>query len=187
MAGKIGRDKVTLTRLDLEYALKNCKSLASAARFLNVSYDVIVRESKLHRKEGTDKTYYELLYNQLGIGIRKSGGGNPGLVKKPMEEILEGKHPNYNPYHIQNRLLKNDIYLPRRCAICSFFEVRPSDGKIPLRLDFINGDTTDHRLENLRWLCYNHYYIYVGGHGKKLNRDRHLNRFNPKNIKNEDE
>lgn len=182
--GGLGR-KITLTEADLEYAYQNCKSLSSAARFLNISKDTLKREAKKHRRKDTKKTYYELLKNPKGIGISKGGSGNPKLVKYPMEDILSGKYPDYNPYKLQERLLKNDIYLDRRCAVCSFFDVR-EDGKIPLKLDFINGDTTNHHIDNLRWLCYNHYYMLVGWHRKSLYNDRSQNRFDPKNIKKDD-
>lgn len=182
MSDKRSSNKVTLTYSDLEYAYQNCKSLGQAAKFLNVALKTLSREAKLYKRKGDDKTFYELLYNKRGVGISKPKGGNPNLIKYDMESLLQGNHPNYNPYLLQTRLLKNDLYLPRRCSVCSYFEVR-EDGKIPLKLDFIDGDTTNHKLNNLRWLCFNHYYIYVGGPGKMINRDRYLNKFNPKNIK----
>lgn len=176
-----GRGRISLTVDELEMALQHCISIEEACKYLHVSRPTLIREAKLYRKEGTDKTYYEILYNPEGIGTKKGkGAGNPNLIKYTLEDLLQGKYPEYNPFLLQKRLLKTDVYMPRRCDICSFYEVR-SDGKVPLRLDFIDNDTTNHKRENLRWLCFNHFYIYVGWRDKKLYQDRRENRFNPKN------
>jgi hypothetical protein len=50
---------------------------------------------------------------------------------------------------------------------CNFSSKRPSDLKTPLILNHINGNKTDHRLENLEVLCYNCYFINVGNLTKR--------------------
>lgn len=43
----------------------------------------------------------------------------------------------------------------RKCERCGWCEVNPFNGHIPVQIDHINGDNTDHRPENLMVLCPN--------------------------------
>jgi hypothetical protein len=178
-----GRPRITLTRAEIEYAMEHCSSAKQAARFLNMSYETFKKNAQQYRYKNTKKTLFDKIKNPAGKGISRNNNGNPNWVKYPLDEILKGEHPDFNPYSLQDRLLKTDVYLDRRCEVCSFYETRYEDGKAPLKLEWKDGDRTNHKIENLRWLCYNHYYIYVGWHGTSLNRDRYKNRFDPKNVK----
>lgn len=46
-----------------------------------------------------------------------------------------------------------------KCTVCGFNERHPSDGSCILEIDHINGDSTDHRPENLKVLCPNHHAL----------------------------
>ena len=41
-----------------------------------------------------------------------------------------------------------------KCSCCGFEEKRVTDGKVPLVLDFIDGNRKNHKYENLRMLCF---------------------------------
>lgn len=73
-------------------------------------------------------------------------------AKIPISEILEGKHPYYQTFKLNKRLIKENI-IKNECNICKIdlWNNRP----ISLHLDHINGDSTDHRIDNLRFLCPN--------------------------------
>ena len=82
--------------------------------------------------------------------------GHYGLL-----DILEGKYPKYPHSRLKVRLLKNAIF-EEKCDSCGYCERRVSDYSVPLLLDWIDGDRTNHKRENLRLLCYNCYYQEVG-------------------------
>ena len=46
--------------------------------------------------------------------------------------------------------------------------------KSPLVLHHVNGDVTDHRVDNLEILCYNCYFLEVGELRKKEMRQSHV-------------
>jgi 5-methylcytosine-specific restriction endonuclease McrA len=65
---------------------------------------------------------------------------------------LDGKHPHFQTFKLKNRLLKNKI-VENKCSICDIEEW--NDKKINMELDHIDGNRTNHKLENLRMLCPN--------------------------------
>lgn len=86
----------------------------------------------------------------------KVGGHNKGLKKNEicfkLEDILAGKHPQYNASRLKRRLLSEGIK-KNECEICGITDWL---GKpIVLQLDHVNGDSHDHRLENVRIVCPN--------------------------------
>ena len=53
---------------------------------------------------------------------------------------------------IRNYLLKQSNY---QCSVCSWKEINPSTGRVPLEIDHINGNASDSYENNLRVLCPN--------------------------------
>ena len=87
--------------------------------------------------------------NQGGKGTKKHGNGSRSV---PLEEILCGLHPHFQTYKLKQKLLKAGIIV-NECSIC---RISSWQGKqLSCELDHINGDRTDHRLDNLRILCPN--------------------------------
>ena len=154
-----------LMQAQIEAAMAATNSNAEAARYLRVSYDTYKKYSKLYKdKDGV--VLFEKHKNQSGKGISKLNKGE--RAKYPLNEILEGDHPNYPPSRLKARLIKECI-LEEKCSNCGFEERRITDFTVPLLLDHIDGDTTNHVESNLRLLCYNCYYLMVknpcGGNG----------------------
>lgn len=120
-------------------AIEESKTMREAAGKLGMSF------STFKRKAVKLDVYKP---NQSGKGITKLHNGN----KIPLDEILEGLHPNYQSNKLKKRLIAKGI-LEDICSKCSLIEWngRP----ITLELDHINGDNKDNRLENLRILCPN--------------------------------
>jgi len=114
-------------------------SASAAAAYLGIKYDTYKRYAK---KYGCFKT------NQSGKGMTNS---NP-LNKYPLEDILRGKHPQYQSNKLKIRLLKENR-LEYICDNC--FNTEWLGELIPLELHHKDGDSTNHILSNLMLLCPN--------------------------------
>lgn len=95
---------------------------------------------------------------ELDTSHFKGKGWSKGLKnpvpqrKRPLSEILVRDSTYTYTNGLRLRLLKEGLK-EYRCEVCGREEW---NGKpIPLQLDHINGDRTDHRLENLRIVCPN--------------------------------
>ncbi len=78
-----------------------------------------------------------------------SGIGKPRI---PLKKALV-KNSIYQSYKLKNRLYAEKIKFPK-CEECGWAKMS-KDGRFPLELDHINGDSKDNRLVNLRILCPN--------------------------------
>lgn len=155
-----GRTAYDLPESDIRYAMANTKSNAEAARFLKVSFTTYKKYAKMYLDSKTGKTLYDLHTNQAGIGIPKdSTKATAGTYA--IDKILRGEYPNYPVWKLRNRLLALSI-LSDSCNCCGYSEPRVTDGTVPLLLDHMDGDVTNHRIENLQMLCLNCYYQQVG-------------------------
>lgn len=117
-------------------AYNRLKTLGKIAHELNVPEVTVWRRCK-----------------RLGLEFQ-NGGQNKGkkIEKFITKDILEGKHPQYSTGKLKSRLIKENI-LPNVCDNCG---IDSWNGKpIVLQLDHINGNSKDHKLENLRLLCPN--------------------------------
>ena len=141
-------------------AMKHTKSNMAAARFLGCSYPHYKQYAKLYKNE-EGKTLFEVHLNRQGKGISKH------LYKKkdltPINDILEGRIDvsNYNPKELKERLIHEGL-LAEECNSCGFNERRVVDYKVPLILNFKDGNKKNWKLENLEPLCYNCYFLNVG-------------------------
>ena len=144
------RHAPVLLEYDILAAHKQTPSCVKAAEYLGVSYNTYKKYAKLY-----------------GIFDSQKNQGTNGLPRgpyngTPIEEILEGKHPKHIPWPDLLRRCVRWGYLADECNNCGISESRITDQKKPLKLDHIDGDLTNHRLENLRALCYNCYFLMVG-------------------------
>ena len=93
----------------------------------------------------------------IEFGCYKPNPGLKGGKRKPnpkidLEEILEGKHPQFQTYKLKLRLL-NGNFLENKCSVCGLCEWQ--NKPLNVELDHIDGDRTNHKLKNLRMLCPN--------------------------------
>lgn len=165
-----------LLKSDIERAMAMTKSNRAAARYLHVSYI----HYKKYAKNYTDDngvTLFDKHKNQSGKGIAKflsNKGKEPALI-----DVIEGRVPidSYTPEKLKNRLIQ-ESYLQECCSKCQFAERRVLDYKVPLILNFKDGNKKNWSLDNLELLCYNHYFLYVGNifTDKQI---QHLEDYNP--------
>ena len=142
---KRGLGAKPLLESEIKDAQKKARSAMEAARLLGVSYNTY---KKYARKYGI----FEDLKNPDGTGIRK--GYNIKRGKYSLDDIIAGKYPDYPVWKLKSRLLLNG-YMLEKCNCCGFEEKRVTDGKVPLVLDFKDGNRKNHKYDNLRMLCFN--------------------------------
>ena len=168
-----GRPPLAFTEGQIRYAIKNTKSNREAARFLRVSVPTYRKYAIMYIDEATGKNLYDLHKNQSGKSIKKRSNGR--YRGTPLEEILEGKHPQYGRSVLKKRILHENI-LPECCSNCGYEERRVSDYTVPLIMNYKDGNKTNHLLENLELLCFNCYYLFIGNPiGRKKDWDGYIN------------
>lgn len=145
-----------LTESEIRYAMRNSRSNQEAARFLRISVAVYKRYAQMYIDSETGKSLYEMHKNKAGVGISKSGTKYSG--RTCLKEILNGEHPEYLAKNLKLRLIKEG-YKAECCEMCGFEERRVTDYTVPLILAWVDGDRTNHRLENLQLICYNCFYL----------------------------
>lgn len=138
---------------DIRDAQSKSKSAFEAARTLGVSYNTYKKWAKTYG-------IFENLLNPAGIGIVRANQVHNG--ENALDKILRGEgKPDYPIARLKRRLITSG-YFAEECTCCGFDEKRASDGKVPLLLDFLDNDWQNHKLENLRFLCYNCFFLLVG-------------------------
>lgn len=143
---RTGRPTAGLTPQRIEWAIKSTQSMGQAALYLNVTYNTFKK--------------YALKYDlwkplKSNKGIRRSSAGQ---LQQDINKILSGENPN--PFR-EDTLLKKAIregLMKCECGSCgSNFSI---DNKIPpLMLDFLDKNTQNTKIDNLRALCFNCIYI----------------------------
>ena len=120
---------------------KNSISMSQAASTLGIHYNTLKKHAE---RLGVFNP------NQAGKGMSKPNSfGNVGF---DLNDILEGKYPQYQTFKLKNRLLKEGIF-ENKCSECGVREWNKKP--LNMELDHIDGNRTNHRLENLRMLCPN--------------------------------
>ena len=150
-----------LSKEDIVRAMKVTLSNKAAARYLHVSYIHYKRFAQNFTDDTTGKTLFEMHKNQSGKGIPKfitNRGKEPALL-----DVIEGRVPieSYTPEKLKRRLIQEG-YLHEFCNKCDFSERHVIDYKIPLLLNFKDGNKKNWNIDNVELLCYNCYFLYVG-------------------------
>lgn len=118
---------------------ESCFSMCEAAQKLGLHFNTFKR--------------YALKFNcykpnQGGKNMK----GEPSPRNIDVNEILEGKHPYYQTYKLKNKLFKFGIK-EKICEKCGLSEWNGLP--IPLELHHKDGNSHNHKLENLEILCLN--------------------------------
>jgi hypothetical protein len=125
---------------------KVATSHADAARRLGISTLTFVNYCKKHN-----------IHKKLSgphKNRKKSWTTDPNKGRFPIQDILDGKWPNYPIHRLKDKLIRAGLKKPE-CEGCGFKTRRETDALLPLLLSFDDGNRKNFRLENLRILCYN--------------------------------
>lgn len=128
------------------------KSEAEAADKLGVSF-------MTYRKYARMYGVYGRVSNKAGKGVKK-GVKNEESGKFPLTKVLNGDFPKYSTNRLKVRLLRTGKILPV-CNKCGFKEERIGDRALPLLLNYMDGNDKNKKFENLEFLCYNCFFLYV--------------------------
>jgi len=133
-------------------AQEKSRSAFEAARTLGISYNTYKKYAKMYG-------VFEDLKNPHGIGIERAKGIRN--KKYHIDDLIDGKHLHYPLHKFKNKLFDSG-YIPKVCGSCGFSEARITDGKMPLLIDFLDGNLNNRKLDNIRPLCYNCFFLLVG-------------------------
>lgn len=135
------------TENQLRLAVKKSTSIRQVLHFLGL------------KEAGGNYFQISKYLKEYGLDIKhfKGKGWNKGLrgrllPRTKLEDILV-LGSNFQSYKLKKRLFEAKLK-EKECEECSWAQ-QSEDGRIPLELDHINGDSRDNRLENLRVLCPN--------------------------------
>jgi hypothetical protein len=131
----------------LRHAFAGARSLAEVMRRLGMD-----------PAEGRGRRALERRLDELGLdraalrGQRWAGGTRVRRPRRPLAEILVVDSTYRSMRTLKRRLVEEGLLAPR-CALCGLTRWRGRT--IVLHLDHVNGDRTDNRIGNLRFLCPN--------------------------------
>jgi hypothetical protein len=153
-----------LTKEQILLAMKMTKSNKAAARYLNCSYIHYKTWAKRYHEVEGGRSLFEAHKNQAGKGIPKFLAGDPNRKSKwDVVDVVEGRiaATHFKPEEIKRKMI-DEGYLKEECAMCGFHERRVNDYKIPLILNFKDNNPNHYNLGNIRFLCYNCYFLNIG-------------------------
>jgi len=95
---------------------------------------------------------YAIAFGTYKPNMGLKGGTKKARSKINLTDVLNGKYPSYPTRMVKERLIKNGL----KKLICEKCGGKEWNNKpIPLELNHINGNRTDHRKENLELICPN--------------------------------
>jgi len=131
-------------------AIEESESMSKAAQSLHTSYNTFKKYAKLY-------------------GVWKPLPSNAG-ISRARKVTWNGNKPLDVEIQFQKELIK-EFVLPQRCSCCGESRQRNSDLLSPLIVHFINGDTHDRKPSNLRFFCYNCYFLEHPNKHKTINKE----------------
>ena len=143
---RTGRPALELTPERIKWAIKSTQSMKQAADYLNTSFPTFKK--------------YCLKFDlwaplQSNKGIKRSSSAKLG---QDITKILNGENPN--PYRDDTLLKKaiREALIKCECSSCGAdFNIESKSP--PLMLDFLDKNTQNTHIDNLRALCFNCIYI----------------------------
>lgn len=148
-----GKGSRPLLESEIKEAQSHCNNATECAKYLKIGYNCYKKWAKFY---GIFKT------NPWGKGDKKRYWA-PDKGKYPLNQILDGKFPEYPIYRLKDLLIRSGIKAAQ-CDNCGFDERRITDNKMPLLISFKDGNEKNHKLDNIEILCYNCMFIMGRGY-----------------------
>ena len=155
-----GKGARPLLETEIRAAQSIATSAMDAARKLGVHYSTY---KKWARHYGVHD-----FFNQPGKGNKKKHK-DPAKGKYPLNDILDGKYPDY-PTHLFKKKLIQSKTKECKCDICGFGDTREKDNQAPILVNYMDDNPRNKSLDNIQFLCYNHAFIH--GIEKSIRQDR---------------
>ena len=109
-------------------------------------------------------------YYKVNIAHFKGRAWNKGLrgIGKPIVPLAKilVRNSNYQSYKLKKRLFKEKLK-KEECENCSWRD-KTLDGRIPVEIHHINGNSRDNRIGNLRILCPNCHSLQNNHRGRNI-------------------
>ena len=131
-------------------AIEESESMAKAAQSLHVSYNTFKK--------------YAQRYD-----VWKPRPSSAGIIRA-RKVTWNGLKPLDVEIQFQKELIK-EFVLPQRCSCCGEARQRKTDMLSPLIVHFIDGDINNKKPSNLRFFCYNCYFIEHPNKHKTINKE----------------
>ena len=126
--------------------VQNSNSMAEASLKVGMSF------STFKRKAQKLKIYKP---NQGGKGLKKPYNPNESNNRKfLLKDVLDGKFPQYQTLKLKKRLIDENI-LEDKCCKCGWNGKRKNSKYTTCELHHKDGNSRNHKLENLQILCPN--------------------------------
>jgi hypothetical protein len=152
-----------LTEDEIRESMANSKNITDACRYMGISLKTWVDYAKRYIDLETGKTLYEM-HRKYGnpnvVRTRKNKENLPRKYKKQIDKLLTYRKWT-SPARVsilKKMLILHELH-KEQCEHCGYEDRRIKDGKQPLMLHFVDGDRRNWELSNIRWLCYNCYFI----------------------------
>ena len=155
--GKTGLAAKPILESEILEVQKVTDSARQAARKLGVSYPTYKKYCKMYN-----------LFKTKDLTKKRPNTSpvNPYKGKYPITKILQNQFPDFPIHRLKDKLIRGCIK-KAECEQCGYKERRITDGKIPLLLNFEDSDRHNHKLENLKILCYNCSFVSGRGYIKR--------------------
>lgn len=114
--------------------------------------------SEAASKVGIHFTTFKTHAKRLGVYFPNQGGAGTSKPKREgwgkisLQSILDGNEPQYQTFKLKNRLI--DVGLKANVCECCGID-KWLDNPLMCELDHIDGNSRNHKLDNLRILCPN--------------------------------
>ena len=152
------------TKSQIETAMRYTKSVRAAAKYLGCSYQHLRPFMKALRVDDSDPnspTLFEIHKNQSGKAIPKF---LPNRRKEPNVKRIFHEGIGWESFTSEKIKARGvaEGFLKDECGMCNFNERRVTDYKVPLLMNFKDGNKCNYLIDNVELLCYNCYFLYVG-------------------------